>query len=407
MAPIVHAAFPKIFKGWQSQHNAHPEHCHRGHHRWPGYTGTGHLLDVRLTPQAYTASELLTHTIPCFYDWEDENDSNLTLKQLNARKEIVKMISDYTVMKACLGDYQQVLTSIMQLLDSFFFFGALCRERIHVRLLKPSVALLSKSAEELLGEFNPTKRRITISSCDITMTDRCSATTNPIANTYNTTSGTTVGMRMLSSLVHTLIHEMCHAYLSLYLCPGPVCTSNIRNTTGFWGHGPAFQVLYDCATQTMARWLPSSPPAFPRLDDEIRCMNEEEHDNFERLVTAAASTAAAFTTTATAAPSSSRSHARTVLTLQVWDELLPGMSTRDLVGLTRELRGGGGNARAHIECLYYDWDHRLGWSDGHGSLVQLEIRAGGTEVHRKLFERTAAAVEQLEPRRNTRRGLGR
>ncbi|KAI0124844.1 hypothetical protein BJ170DRAFT_735198 [Xylariales sp. AK1849] len=217
----------------------------------------------------------------------------------------------------------------MNLLDEHFRFGSLRLARVTVRVTTPDMPL----APGRLGEWDRPYRSIIISAVEV----------RPDSPPKE---------RSLYDVVQT----------------------NIKNTKGACGHGPAFRVLYDCVIQVTALWHAELKLGGKKYDEILKLYEKEELE------------------------SSTFRPPHQVMWFQErscqhqwfhkWDTL---------IGLAKEVHINP--LQIHVEHVYYERDASSDWVDSKGKRLLFlpePSRWGETEVHHELLDTVAKLVTEFD-----------
>ncbi|KAI0509048.1 hypothetical protein F5B22DRAFT_649323 [Xylaria bambusicola] len=221
--------------------------------------------DVRpvLCYYAYRARDLMNCTVASFYEI---SDGQLTPQQLRAKREFIAVFERHAKRQTKnlhATDLYNVMNKLMELLDTFFFFGSVTH-LVHWLVLTvfPPWDLKLGLCEELATKIIP--------KFDISIHRKRGSR-----------------LATLAELVDTLLHEMTHTFLMAFTCCCPKCLRNDHNalSQGTTGHGPTFCGLSYAAMRCLGQWNPALDEVFmdrsggtyidgPSLANQLRIAEE-------------------------------------------------------------------------------------------------------------------------------------
>ncbi|KAI1637929.1 hypothetical protein F4809DRAFT_283655 [Biscogniauxia mediterranea] len=258
------------------------------HKAVPKYAPFHPYMEPELSWNAYKSRDLLNLSVKSFYGREDKD---FNARQQDCKRRFVNLYNDrreggaygQKVSMRDKGRYERRCVRdaklFMDYIDGFFFFGCLWN-RLEL------VAGFDVTSDKISSKERPQSE---IHSCRVD--ERRFARINLDIGRRNEIFG-------LNAIIGNLMYEMIHAWFWSFACTGGRCRADVRNTMGFDGHGPIYQMLHRLILSEMRRWDPALEPLLEsdcpgetisrrvrKLDQEAtdRVPEETRKNQFNRL----------------------------------------------------------------------------------------------------------------------------
>ncbi|KAI1486950.1 hypothetical protein F5X96DRAFT_187469 [Biscogniauxia mediterranea] len=220
------------------------------HKAVPKYAPFHPYMEPELSWNAYKSRDLLNLSVKSFYGREDKD---LNASQQDSKRHFVNLYNDRRKggvygQKVSMRDKERYekrcardAKMFMDYIDGFFFFGCL-RNRL-----------------ELVVGFDVTSGKISSKERPQSEIHSCRVDERRFAR-INLDIGRRNEIFGLDAIIGNLMYEMIHAWFWSFACTEGRCRADVRNTMGFDGHGPIYQMLHRLILSEMRRWDPALEP---------------------------------------------------------------------------------------------------------------------------------------------------